>query len=506
MERITYRKTLDVHKNGIQFTLQGFETADNMSRKIEISLMASGDTIDFPLDNLVAIMYVTTPNATEPSINECTIKDNKIIYDVLPIVEEGITEMQIKLIETRPEGAKGVLAAPRFAVEVTKSNTDDESVKQTTTYTALEDAIAKAKGVYDSRLLRIELDYDCMFRAYYADGTVYESDVLKELFLKGDALLSQSYARGGTGVRTGEDTDNSMYYSNVSLSASTEASAASEKSVDILEEVRKHGVYTAFSVDFETGEVIYISPSYSFKINEENGELEAIGEEYTASDTVEAVVTEWLNSKSATVNSIEEYAATLKNQIIPNLDERLTGAEKDIDDLSEIVADNETNVEGELTTIKNNVSLAGEAIEELKSQTDYLMSQETSVVDLYDDYKMIGFFNSYKTDDLFHIYGNYTFDCTGYEGDGIVTLHLYNCPLPYNLNIGDKGVEIGFVVPIRLSGDGIDETTGSSYGSAPIFINSNGDLKLILSNINGIDRVTFFINVMYPIVSREENT
>ena len=95
MERILYRKTLDVHKNGVQFLLQGFETGDKLSRTIEISLMASGDAIDFPLEHVVAMMYVTTPSASQPSINECVIKDNKVIYDVLPIKEEGITDFII---------------------------------------------------------------------------------------------------------------------------------------------------------------------------------------------------------------------------------------------------------------------------------------------------------------------------------------------------------------------------------------------------------------------------
>lgn len=324
MERIVYRKTLDVHKNGIQFTLQGFETADKMSRKIEISLMASGDTIDFPLEQITAIMYVTTPNATEPSINECTIKDNTIIYDVLPIVEEGITEMQLKLIETGPEGAKSVLATPKFAVEVTKSNTDDESVKQTVTYTALEDAIATAKGVYDSRLLNIQLDSDCMFRAYYADGTVYESDVLKELFLKGDALISQSYARGGTGVRVGEDTDNSMYYSNVSKSASEEAETIRDDAIEVLEEVRLHGVYTAFSVDFETGEVKYVSPSYKFDVNEETGELDAVGVNYVFEDVIRGLVTDFLIEQGANIEALTQSQATFESEMstrLTNLEE-----------------------------------------------------------------------------------------------------------------------------------------------------------------------------------------
>ena len=344
MERIVYRKTLDVHKNGVQFTLQGFETADKMSRRIEISLMAGGDTIDIPLEQIKAIMYVTTPNATEPSINECTIKDNKIIYDVLPIVEEGITEMQLKIIETRPEGAKSVLGTPRFGAEVTKSNTDDEGAMQTTTFTALEDAIAKADGVYASRLLRIELDADCMFRAYYADGNVYETDVLKELFLKGDVLLSQSYAKGGSGVRAGEDTDNSMYYSNVSKSASEDSKRMNEDTKDVLTEVRKHGMYTAFTVDFESGEVEYISPAYNFNVNEETGELDAIGVTYSFEETVENIVNEWLAGYGADIERLKS-GAKMQDEIIAsntnfirNHDETLAQHTTDIDGLEQGVS------------------------------------------------------------------------------------------------------------------------------------------------------------------------
>ena len=211
MELIKYRKTLDVHKNGIQFTLQGFETADNMSRRIEISLMAGGDTIDIPMEQITAMMFVKRPNETKPSINACTIKDNKIIYDVLPIGVEGITEMQLKLIETRFDGAEGVLASPKFAVEVSESNTDESGVPETT-FTALEDAVAKARSTFDERLIRVEVDKDCTFRAYYADGSVYETDAINECIMNAPTVLSKSYAMGDTGAREGEASDNSKYY------------------------------------------------------------------------------------------------------------------------------------------------------------------------------------------------------------------------------------------------------------------------------------------------------
>lgn len=315
MERITYRKTLDVHKNGIQCLLQGFETADNMSRVIEISLMASGDAIDFPFERIEALMFVTTPNATEPSINKCTIKDNKVVYDVLPIVEEGITSMQLKIIETSPDGATAILATPKFAVEVTKSDTDDESVKQTTTFTALEDAVAKAKATYDERFLRMELSSDCVFRAYYADGTIYETDVLQKLFLNGNVLLSESFAHGGTGVRAGEDTDNSKYYSNVSKSEALNAKSIMENSEEILEKVRLHGTYTAFSVDFTTGEVEYVSPSYTFTVNKETGELEAEEQAYTFLDEIGVLTTRWLETQSIFLNELKETSGTHTTQI-----------------------------------------------------------------------------------------------------------------------------------------------------------------------------------------------
>ena len=376
MERIVYNKTLDVHKNGVQFTLQGFETADNMARRIVISLMASGDTIDFPLEQIKAIMYVTTPSATEPSIHDCDIKDNNIIYDVLPITEEGITEMQIKLIETRPDGANGVLAAPKFAVEVEQSNDEDGKVEQTTTYTALENAVAMAKGVYDTRVVSIEIDSDCNFIVHYADGTVYETDVLKEVLLKGEALLSQSYARGNTGIRIGEDTDNSMYYSNVSRSASAEADRVIGEASDLLEEALKHGVYTAFSINFDSGEVEYISPSYSFNVDKETGELEAIGESYTPEENIEHMVTEWLDSQSTEIANLNSIANGLNADVINihsamrEQNETIAGLQAADDTINVAMGSLSYNTDDKIASVNKSVQTNTTNIGELQTQVN----------------------------------------------------------------------------------------------------------------------------------------
>ena len=343
MERITYRKTLDVHKSGSQFLLQGFQTADNMSRVIEISLMASGDAIDFPLERIVAMMYVTTPGATEPSINECTIEDNKVVYEVLPITVEGITEMQLKIIETGPEGARSVLASPKFSVEVAKSGTNDDGAELKTTFTAIEEFIAKADAAYGSRLERIELDSECIFKAYYADGTTYETDVLQKLFMNGNVLLSESFAHGGTGVRAGEDTDNSKYYSDVAKSEALRANEIMMDSEEILEEVKLHGVYTAFSVDFKTGNVEYVSPSFKFKANPETGELDVEGQTYTFEDEIGRVVEEWLGERGVILSNLQEIS-TRHTEEIESLQEKDVELQETVDTHTSKIEKIETEV------------------------------------------------------------------------------------------------------------------------------------------------------------------
>lgn len=307
MERINYRITLDAHKNGIQRTLQGFEIADNMSRRISVNLTASGDTYEIPFDHVTAVMYVTTPNAKEPSIEACTIEDNTVIYDMLPITEEGITEMQMKLIETRMDGAKSVLLSPKFAIEVSSSNADDGGATQTPTFTALEDALARAKSVYDARLLRIEIDDACVFRAYYADGTVYENYALHEALYNGNALLSESWAKGGTGIREGEDTNNSMYFSNVSRSAAEDANIQYADAKELLNEATRKTSFTSFMVDFESGNLDYASANYTFDVNENTGNLEAESDgSYAPEKVIGDVVNDYLKERTSAIDTLEE--------------------------------------------------------------------------------------------------------------------------------------------------------------------------------------------------------
>ena len=119
MELLTYRFSLDTHKNGVQRTLQGFNTGDNISRRLIISLVENEESYALPLDNIVAAMYVKRPSQTDPSINECTIDGNQIIYDVpaSDLTEEGEVNYQLKVIYGTIENPLNVLISPRFSVD-----------------------------------------------------------------------------------------------------------------------------------------------------------------------------------------------------------------------------------------------------------------------------------------------------------------------------------------------------------------------------------------------------
>ena len=315
MERITYRKTLDVHKNGTQFVLRGFETSEKLSRIVEISLMASGDAIDFPLENIMALMYISSPGSELPTIKECEIKDNKIICEVSPLVTEGISTVQISLMETRPSGASSVLYTPKFSIEVTKSIVNDTALEQNSDFGILKNAITAAKTVYDQRFLRMELTDDCIFKAYYADGSWYETDILKKLFKNGNVLLSESFAHGNTGTRIGEDTDNAMYYSNLAKSEALNAKEILEESEGVLDEVRKQGVYTAFTLDFNTGEIEYASPSFAFEVNTDTGKLDVIGQSYSFDEEIYRLITMWLAQNGVVLTDLEKISTNHSEEI-----------------------------------------------------------------------------------------------------------------------------------------------------------------------------------------------
>lgn len=94
-----------------------------------------------------------------------------------------------------------------------------------------------------------------------------------------NATLSKSYAVGGTGTRTGEDTDNSKYYSEKSQASSQtaqsyaeQAEAASDEIVNRIDEAISQNV-PQFIIDFTTGHLKYQGGRFNFAVQNTTGHL-----------------------------------------------------------------------------------------------------------------------------------------------------------------------------------------------------------------------------------------
>lgn len=184
MDKAIYRISLDISRNGIQRTIQGLETGDRYAREIRIVLRNGREEFELPIDNnITAMMYVRTPSSTTPSINECTIDGNEIVYALDPndVCEIGTTIMQLKVVSNAFRGAERVLVAPRFAVEVWESEIDDSTAESTATYTALENALANATTYYNKRFDHLNVTDDYRVQVFFADGYIYESDELNKI-------------------------------------------------------------------------------------------------------------------------------------------------------------------------------------------------------------------------------------------------------------------------------------------------------------------------------------
>lgn len=160
MEQLTYRFSLDTHKNGVQRTLQGFETGDGISRKLVINLVEEDRPFMLPFDNVVATMYVKRPSQSSPSINTCSINGDQIVYELTDsdLEEAGIVTCQLKLIFGTIEHPLNVIVSPRFDIEVWESMASDSVAEDTQEYTALEAALAKAQMCYEGRIISFSID------------------------------------------------------------------------------------------------------------------------------------------------------------------------------------------------------------------------------------------------------------------------------------------------------------------------------------------------------------
>lgn len=185
MNKLTYRFSLDTHKNGVQRTLQGFESSDSLSTVLEIGLTENGKTYELPDNAVYAVLYVKKPSGLV-DMESVVFEGNTLVCELseTTLQNEGITECQLRLLD----GANKAIVSPRFEIEVWKSIVSpDEEAKgdDKNTFERLEQAIIDAGKARGSAIISVDFkdksseDYTLVFEK--EDGTAYEVDGLTEL-------------------------------------------------------------------------------------------------------------------------------------------------------------------------------------------------------------------------------------------------------------------------------------------------------------------------------------
>lgn len=280
----------------------------NLTFKLDIKY-SNGNTDTAYLDKV----YPETADDTEEDITDadsCECDTAKIlVIPPFPVPKEPPKPVNeyISLILTV---TKNMLQVPGSMLVQLRGYSDDGQLKWTSyqgafyveeaintpaeytgSLTELEQLETKIQKVFDSEEAREEAeanrkeaetkreqDFDDAVDKFKEDAdNAFQEFEDKQIDLTKYANLSKSYAVGGSGIRDGEDTDNSKYYSEQSKISTDTAKEYMDKSKEYMEDTAKFLNATApnFHVDFDDGRLKYNKDSsYSFSINADSGDME----------------------------------------------------------------------------------------------------------------------------------------------------------------------------------------------------------------------------------------
>lgn len=143
MEKQVYRKSLDLQKNGAQWSID-VKQNDVNSRRIVISLTDGGKAFILGGD-MIATIY---GKKTDGNViyKDCTIENGMVIVDVEKqlITAAGTVECELRIYDSNAAGAQ-LLTTPRFNVEVYDVLSDENRITSTSDYSALASETVKSQ-------------------------------------------------------------------------------------------------------------------------------------------------------------------------------------------------------------------------------------------------------------------------------------------------------------------------------------------------------------------------
>lgn len=143
MEKQVYRKSLDLQKNGAQWSID-VKQNDVNSRRIVISLTDGGKAFILGGD-MIATIY---GKKTDGNViyKDCTIENGMAIVDVEKqlITAAGTVECELRIYDSNAAGAQ-LLTTPRFNIEVYDVLTDENRITSMSDYSALASETVKSQ-------------------------------------------------------------------------------------------------------------------------------------------------------------------------------------------------------------------------------------------------------------------------------------------------------------------------------------------------------------------------
>ena len=135
MEKSTYRKTLDVQKQGVQFTVNANQN-EALSRKIIINVTDGGKPFDFGEGELAAVLYAKKPDGTL-LYNSCEVDGSKVSYTLTQQTLTAPGEVKARLGISTAGSNPQLLYSPEFVIQVNAVEDFSEAIESTDEYTAL---------------------------------------------------------------------------------------------------------------------------------------------------------------------------------------------------------------------------------------------------------------------------------------------------------------------------------------------------------------------------------
>lgn len=143
MNKQCYRKSLDLQKNGVQWSVD-IKKNDVNSRKIVISLTDGGKTFNLD-ENMIVTVYAKKPDENIIYSN-CKIESGLVIFEPTKqcISAEGTVNCELRIYSENSSGSQ-LLTSPRFSIEVYGVLSNEEHLVSTNEYSALTEATLKAQ-------------------------------------------------------------------------------------------------------------------------------------------------------------------------------------------------------------------------------------------------------------------------------------------------------------------------------------------------------------------------